>query len=180
MDPLDPAIPAVPEGCTALPVAGACLLPLAVIDAAGGPVMHMLRPSAPLRPDNDAGAPLLALGEVYFSEVLPGAVKAWKRHRRQTQHFAVPSGRLLVVLHDARPSSPTRGATRPVTLGRPDGYALLRIPPGVWYGFAALDDAPALICNAADIPHDPAEGEKLPADSPEIPWRWDGLPPAGA
>lgn len=172
MDALDSAaIPAVPEGCSALPVDGACLQPLAVIETAGGPVMHMLRPSGALRPDR-ATSPLLTLGEVYFSEVLPGAVKAWKRHGRQTQHFAVPVGRLLTALYDVRPSSPTRGAVCSVILGRPNAYALLRIPPGVWHGFAALGGVPALVCNGADMPHDPTEGESLPADSPDVPWRW--------
>lgn len=138
-----------------LPVAGAVTLPLAVIPTPGGPVMHMLRTTSPL---------FAGFGEVYFSEVLPGAVKAWKRHQRQTQYFAVPVGRLRVVLYDA-----ATGTQCDVTLGRPDDYKLLRIPPGVWYGFTALDDAPALVCNCADIPHDPAESERLPVDDPSMP-----------
>ena len=55
-------------------------------------------------------------------------------------------------------------------------YALLRIPCGVWYGFTALGGKPAIICNAADIPHDPNEGKKCPYDAPEsgfIPFDWN-------
>ena len=33
-------------------------------------------------------------GESYFSEMVPGAVKAWKRHRQQTQNLTVPIGRV--------------------------------------------------------------------------------------
>lgn len=74
---------------------------------------------------------------MYFSEVEPGCVKAWKCHTRQTQRFAVPVGQLKIVLYDDRPESPTRGRIMEVLLGRPDNYALLQIPPRVWYGFTA-------------------------------------------
>lgn len=148
-------------------VAGALFQPLKVIPAHGGPVLHMLRPDSPLLPDFHAG-----FGEIYFSEVLPGAIKAWKRHSRQTQHFAVPCGLLKIVLYDDRPASITHGRLCELNLGRPDCYGLLRIPAGVWYGFTALGKAPALICNCADIPHDPAESERLPVDDPSIPYTW--------
>ena len=69
---------------------------LAVIPTDGGPVMHMMRPASPLFGE---------IGEVYFSEVEPGCVKAWKCHTRQTQRFAVPVGQLKIVLYDDRPES---------------------------------------------------------------------------
>ena len=91
---------------------------------------------------------------------------------RQTQHFAVPSGLLKIVMYDDRPDSETRGVLCELALGRPEHYGLLRIPVNVWYGFTAMGDAPALICNCADIPHDPTEGQRLPADDPSIPYTW--------
>lgn len=142
---------------------GAQLLELKIIPTGGGPVLRMLRPDSPL---------FSGFGELYFSEVEPGAVKAWKQHTRQTQHFAVPVGRLKVALYDNRDASPTRGRLREVILGRPDDYRLLRIPPLVWYGFTALGSTPALICNCADIPHDPGESLRLPPDDPSIPYLW--------
>ncbi len=148
-------------------IEGALYQPLRVIPTPGGPVLHMLRAGSPLLPDFAGG-----FGEIYFSEVFPGAVKAWKRHTRQTQLFAVPMGLLRIVLYDDRPASPTRGALVERRLGRPDEYGLLRIPPLVWYGFTAEGSAPALICNCADMPHDPAEGERLAPDDPAIPYAW--------
>lgn len=148
-------------------IEGALFQRLRVILTPGGPVLHMLRAGSPLLPDFADG-----FGEIYFSEVLPGAVKAWKRHTRQTQLFAVPSGLVRIVLFDDRPASPTRGALVDRLLGRPDDYGLLRIPPHVWYGFTAVGDAPALICNCADLPHDPAEGERTAPDDPAIPYAW--------
>lgn len=148
-------------------IEGALFQPLRVIPTPGGPVLHMLRAGSPLLPDFSGG-----FGEIYFSEVFPGAVKAWKRHTRQIQLFAVPVGLLRIVLYDDRPASSTRGALVARRLGRPDDYGLLRIPPLVWYGFTAEGDAPALICNCADLPHDPAEGERLAPDAAAIPYAW--------
>ena len=142
---------------------GVVLQDLRIIPADGGPVLHMRRADSPL---------FRSFGELYFSEVEPGSVKAWKRHAVQTQHFAVPAGRLRIVLYDDRPDSPTRGAVMETVLGRPDQYRLLRIPPRIWYGFTALGSQPALICNCADVPHDPSEGERRPRDAAEIPYHW--------
>ncbi|MBQ4566888.1 MAG: dTDP-4-dehydrorhamnose 3,5-epimerase [Desulfovibrio sp.] len=150
-------------------IEGVVLQELQIIATAGGPVLHMLKAGSPLVPDFSCG-----FGEIYFSEVVPGAVKAWKCHRRQSQLFAVPHGLLQIVLYDGRSASASQGCCCEILLGRPDNYALLRIPPGIWYGFTAKGQEPALICNCADLPHDPAEGERLPVDSPLIPWRWEG------
>ena len=144
-------------------IMGVALQELAVIPADGGSVLHMLRPDWPL---------FAGFGEVYFSEVLPGAVKAWKRHSRQTQHLAVPVGRLKLAIYDSRPGSASFGQAREYILGRPDCYRLLRIPPGLWYGFTALGSEKALVCNCADLPHDPAESTRKIWDSLDIPYRF--------
>ena len=85
-----------------------------------GAVLHMLRSDSP---------EFTRFGECYFSELLPGAVKAWKRHRAQTQNLAVPVGRVRVAIYDDRPGSSTRGGLRILELGRPDAYLRVRIPP---------------------------------------------------
>ena len=130
--------------------AGVMVFPLREIPDARGAVLHMLRA--------DAGH-FHGFGEVYFSETRPGMIKAWKRHQRQTQHLAVPIGRVEFVLADDRTTSPTRGTIARLILGRPDRYALLVIPPRLWYGWRALGDTTALIANCADLPHDPSESE---------------------
>ena len=128
-----------------------------------GAVLHMLRRDA---------ADFGGFGECYFSEVLPAAVKAWKRHRLQTQTVAVPVGRLRMVIYDDRAGSPTRGRLEVLELGRPDAYLRLSIPPGVWYGFSCVSAMPALLVNCADLPHDPADAETLALDDPGIPYTW--------
>jgi dTDP-4-dehydrorhamnose 3,5-epimerase len=133
-------------------IEGLALVPLRTIVDERGAVLHMLRTDAP---------DFRAFGECYFSEVNPGTVKGWKRHRRQTQNLAVPVGRVRFVLYDARVASVTRGVLNEVELGRPDAYARLHIPPMVFYGFICISDRPALVANCTDLPHDPDEGEVL-------------------
>ena len=136
---------------------------LAEIDTDGGPVLHMLRAD---------GSLFRQFGEIYFSLVSPGAVKAWKYHRLQTQNFAVPHGLMEVVLFDDREGSPSRGTLKSFLLGRPDNYRLLQIPPGVWYGFTCRSEDSAVLANCADLPHSPGEDVRIPVDSPRIPYSW--------
>lgn len=114
----------------------------------------------------------LGFGECYFSEILPGAVKAWKRHRVQTQNFVVPIGRVRLVVFDDREASPTRGGLDVIVLGRPDAYERVRVPPGVWYGFATLGNQAAVVANCPDVPHDPAEADSRAWNDPSIPFAW--------
>ncbi|MDR1946393.1 MAG: dTDP-4-dehydrorhamnose 3,5-epimerase family protein [Desulfovibrio sp.] len=139
---------------------------LPVIESAGGPVLRMLRADNPH---------FTAFGEIYFSLVNPGAVKAWKKHRIQEQNFACPCGLILLVAYDERRSSSTFGKLASFTLGLPDNYRLLHIPPGIRYGFTALSDCPAVLANCANMVHNPDEAENLPPDSPLVPYSWSGI-----
>ena len=153
-------LPRLTSGGLPLAIEGVFFSPRASIPTPGGPVLHLLKGN---------GLARLCHGEIYFSEVWPGHIKAWKRHRLQTQHFAVPHGRLLLAIYDDRPNSPSRGVLLDLVLDRQTAWGILRIPPGLWYGFAAIGQDAALICNCADQPHDPAEGEKTAPDDPKMP-----------
>lgn len=150
-------------------IEGVTLSELRQIGDDRGTVLHMLRSDAP---------EFTRFGECYFSEVLPGAIKAWKRHRAQTQNLAVPLGRIRMVIYDDREASATRGQVQTLELGRPDAYLRLRIPPGLWYGFTCVSSTPALLANCADLPHDPGETEARPADDAGIPYHWERTTPA--
>ncbi len=133
-------------------ITGLVVTPLREIRDARGAVLHMLRADAP---------DFQRFGECYFSEIAPGAVKGWKRHRRQTQNLAVPIGRVRFVIYDTRASSSTHGCLDVIELGRPDAYARLRIPPMLFYGFTCTSELAALVVNCADLPHDPVESDSL-------------------
>jgi dTDP-4-dehydrorhamnose 3,5-epimerase len=144
-------------------IEGVTLTPLRQIGDERGTVLHMLRSDE---------SEFTRFGECYFSEVLPGAIKAWKRHSAQTQHLTVPVGRVRLVIFDDREGSTTRGQLQVLELGRPDAYARLRIPPGLWYGFGCLSETPALLANCADRPHEPSESDNRTVDDPGIPYNW--------
>lgn len=144
-------------------ISGVTFTELRQISDERGALLHMLRCDAP---------EFVCFGECYFSEVLPGAIKAWKRHRIQTQNLAVPVGRIRVVIYDDREESITRGQLQELELGRPDAYLRLRIPPRLWYGFACMGDKPALLANCTDLPHEPAESEQCSLNHPTIPYTW--------
>ncbi len=127
-----------------------------------GSVLHMLRCDDP---------EFIHFGECYFSEVLPGAIKAWKRHRFQAQNLAVPFGRIRLVIFDSREFSSSNGRLLILELGRPDAYLRLHIPPGLWYGFTCVSDTVAIMANCPDLPHDPSESDVLPTNS-FIPYKW--------
>jgi dTDP-4-dehydrorhamnose 3,5-epimerase len=137
--------------------------PLRQIADQRGKVMHMLRRDA---------VGFAGFGEIYFSCVNAGAVKAWNRHRRMVCNYAVPSGQVRLVLFDDRPQSPTRGTLQEIVMGD-DNYCLVTIPPMIWSGFKGLGAAMSILANCASIPHDPSEGEKLDPIANDIPFRWD-------
>ena len=144
-------------------IKGVEIHPLKQIPDERGKVMHMLR-----RDDPWFGE----FGEIYFSVVFPGAIKAWHLHKRMTLNYAVPSGRIKLVLYDDRDDSPTRGELQEIFTGE-DAYALVTVPPGVWNGFKGIGAAPAIVANCATIPHEPDEIVRMDPFSDRIPYRWD-------
>lgn len=111
-------------------------------------------------------------GEIYFSGVNPGAIKAWHIHRIMTLNYAVPLGQIKFVLYDSREGSPTKGMVQELFLGQ-GNYALVTVPPMVWNGFKGLGSSMSLVANCATHPHDPLEIERCDPFSPDIPYNWD-------
>ena len=145
-------------------IEGVIIRPLRQIYDNRGAILHMMRNDSELYEK---------FGEVYFSEILPGAVKAWKMQTKKTQNLAVPVNKIRLVIYDSRPHSKTRGQIKEHELGRPDNYNLIHIPPMLWYGFQSLDGQTALVANCANYPHNPDEIESLPYDSDQIPYQWE-------
>lgn len=143
-------------------IAGVEVTPLKQLRDQRGMVMHMLRADSPS---------FETFGEIYFSVVKHGVVKAWKRHHRMVQNFAVPVGEIKLVIYDDRPDSVTCGVVQEITTGV-DHYGLVRIPPMLWYGFKGVAETESMIANCASIPHDPGEADRVEADSRLIPYLW--------
>ena len=143
-------------------IAGVATHPLRRIPDERGTIYHMLRSDAPH---------YQRFGEIYFSSVYPGVVKAWHLHRRMTLNYAVPVGTIKLVLYDGRTGSPSEGALMELFVGEAD-YRLVTVPPGVWNGFKGVGTERALVANCATLAHDPDEIERLPPDDPSIPYDW--------
>lgn len=143
-------------------ISGVIIQPLKQIEDERGKVMHMLRKDSEL---------FLGFGEVYFSLIHCGKVKAWKKHFKMTQHFAVPVGKVKIVIYDERKGSPTYKEIQEVELGE-GNYSLIRIPPLLWYGFQGISAGTSLIANCASLPHDPQEAENLDSSTKAIPYSW--------
>ncbi|MBF0320192.1 MAG: dTDP-4-dehydrorhamnose 3,5-epimerase family protein [Nitrospirae bacterium] len=143
-------------------IEGVAVSPLRQIEDARGKVMHMLRRDSPL---------FERFGEIYFSVVNPGAVKAWKLHKKMTLTLAVPFGRVRLVLYDERAGSATFGAIDEFIMG--DGnYCLVKVPPLLWSGFMGISDGISILANCATEMHDPAEAFQLDPNDTRIPYRW--------
>ncbi|MBI5886921.1 MAG: dTDP-4-dehydrorhamnose 3,5-epimerase family protein [Deltaproteobacteria bacterium] len=141
---------------------GVTITPLRQFCDERGKVMHMLRNDSPV---------FQSFGEIYFSSVYPGAIKAWHLHKRMTLNYAVPFGNIKFVLYDDRPGSPTKGKVQEVFLG-PDNYQLVTVPPLVWNGFKGVGAVAAIVANCATIPHDPDEIVRRDPFDPSVPYDW--------
>jgi dTDP-4-dehydrorhamnose 3,5-epimerase len=144
-------------------IEGVSFVPLREIADDRGSVLHVLRSDAP---------DFTKFGECYLSEIVPGAIKAWKKHKLQTQNITVPVGRIRIVLYDNRETSSSKGKLEVFEIGRPDAYMRIRISPGIWYGFTCISYQKAMLVNCADIPHSPAESQVILMDDATIPYKW--------
>lgn len=144
-------------------IEGVAIHPLKRIPDERGSVMHMLRSDDPH---------FDRFGEVYFSCVHPGAVKAWHIHTRMTLNYAVVSGIIKLVLYDDRSDSPTKGELIEMFVGD-QNYSLIQVPPLVWNGFKGVGTETAIVANCATHPHDPDEIQRLDPFTAEIPYDWE-------
>jgi dTDP-4-dehydrorhamnose 3,5-epimerase len=115
--------------------------------------------------------PEFAVRQVNYSELEPGALKAYHVHLRQTDVWYVPpSDRMLVVLLDVRQRSATEGTRMRVVLGhgRP---RLLVIPPGVAHGVKNLAPTTGRIIYFSDVAFSP---EPSTCDEGRLPWDLGG------
>lgn len=112
--------------------------------------------------------------QVSYSEMAPGVIKGFHLHFAQDDvWFIPPSSRMLVVLHDVRADSSTKGETLRFVMGA--GKAkLVRIPQGVAHGLRNLDDKTGFVFYfvSQQFNKDEPDERRLPWDmlGPEM---WD-------
>ena len=104
-------------------------------------------------------------GEVYFSWVKQGAIKAWKCHQRMNLNLVVPMGEIRLVFHLDNQKNNFR--TEKIGEKR---YVRLTVPPGIWFGFQGIAAKRSLLMNFADMIHDPDEVVQKPINFFSYKW----------
>jgi dTDP-4-dehydrorhamnose 3,5-epimerase len=109
--------------------------------------------------------------QINYSDMEPGAIKAFHLHHRQTDVWYVPpADKLLLVLHDTRKGSPSEGVTMRLVIG--DGQSqLVRIPPGVAHGCRNIGRDRCRIIYFVDLHFSAEPGV---CDEGRLPWDYLG------
>tara|TARA_B100001250_G_scaffold377435_1_gene366524 strand:+ start:53 stop:490 length:438 start_codon:yes stop_codon:yes gene_type:complete len=142
---------------------GIKVTPLKQIVDERGKIMHMMR--------NDSKI-FEKFGEIYFSTVNPGFVKAWHLHKENTLNYVCIKGKVKLVLFDDRKDSSTKGKYQELMLS-PEDYFLVTIPPYIWNGFKGLSNSDSIIANCMTMPHNEKEMlRKDPLDK-SFTYKWD-------
>ena len=117
---------------------------------------------------------LKQFGQSTFTVAHPGTVKAFHWHTKQDDLWFIASGRALVVLHDLRDGSPTKGETQTIPAGV-DDYKVILIPPGVAHGYKVVSEEPVMLFYHTTEPYNANEPdeERIPGDDPTIGYDWD-------
>ena len=116
------------------------------IPTEGGDVLHFLK-------NGDEG--YKRFGEIYFSQINHGKVKAWKKHLKMTLNLVVPVGNVRFVFY-----LPNKDVFRVEEIGSAN-YSRIIVPPGIWFGFKGISKYQSLISNLANIKHNSKETVKV-------------------
>lgn len=112
-------------------------------------------------------------GQVYATVAYPGVVKAWHRHEKQYDCFAVLSGTAKIVVYDDREGSKTHGEVNEFFVGE-NNRMVVRIPPLVWHGFKCVGTRESLILNCPSEPfnYESPDEQRRPPHDGTIPYDW--------
>jgi dTDP-4-dehydrorhamnose 3,5-epimerase len=91
----------------------------------------------------------IAVRQVNWVALSPGAVTDWHMHELQTDHLVAVNGPIKLALWDGRTASPTFGAQDIIRFGAAQPCVVI-VPPGVWHGLRNESGAPAGYLNIVD------------------------------
>jgi dTDP-4-dehydrorhamnose 3,5-epimerase len=140
---------------------GVILTPLKKIDHPLGNVYHGMKKS-------DTG--FFGFEEAYFSTIIHGGIKPWKKHLEMTLNLMVPIGEIQFVIYDDREDSPTRSFFMEISISI-DNYYRLTIPPKVWVAFKGIGESTNLLLNISNLEHNPNEMERIDLNAIKFNWK---------
>ena len=109
-------------------------------------------------------------GQINYSVQYPGVVKAWHRHKKQTDFWLCLSGHIKVGVH--RDDGETGGETWMGVIGE-KRTGIVVVPPTLWHGAATVGHTPAGLLYYVTHAYDPAnpDEERRAFDSVDgFPW----------
>lgn len=108
-------------------------------------------------------------GQVNYSTVYPGVVKAWHRHRNQVDYWMVISGDARCATFD-----PETNKFETHFLGE-HNPRVVAIPPGVWHGLTPVGNRPCGLLYWVTEKYDPAhpDEERAAFDAFDYDWSID-------
>jgi dTDP-4-dehydrorhamnose 3,5-epimerase len=106
-------------------------------------------------------------GELYFSTVKTGVIKAWRRHKQMTVNLMLVTGKVRLVVLESLENEPELDLVLDAQQRK-----LVTIEPGKWYGFQGLSETEAMLMNFANIKHDDLEVERLEHDAAGVSYTW--------
>jgi len=101
---------------------------------------------------------------IYVTTCLPGVIKAWHMHEKQTDRFILLQGRLLVGLFDDINNKSEKHVLIPFS-------SVLTIPPKIWHGFSAIGNEEAMVLNCTNVDYDPKDEHRKPFDFFNFEWK---------
>jgi len=107
----------------------------------------------------------LPFSEIYFSEVNPKSIKAWKHHSLQTQNISVAFGQIRVICVFKKS---TENIFEVFDINSEELYGVLTIPTGIYYALINRTNVSTVLLNTTDIVHNPVESHSLPLDYPDF------------
>jgi len=124
-----------------------------------------------LRNDEDL---LKKFGQTTFTVAYQGTIKAFHYHKKQDDLWFVATGKAMVVLHDLREDSPTKGETQVIMAGK-DDYKLILIPIGVAHGYKVISQEPVLLfyLTTESYNAENPDEERIAFDDPKIGFDWN-------
>tara|TARA_B100001175_G_C19152928_1_gene469094 strand:+ start:215 stop:619 length:405 start_codon:yes stop_codon:yes gene_type:complete len=92
-------------------------------------------------------------GEIYFSTILPGKIKAWRKHKKNTCNLMLLKGNVVIKLIKNNKIITIKLTERK--------KKLLRINRNIWFGIKNIGKVEGIIVNLIDNIHNDNEVERL-------------------
>jgi len=113
-------------------------------------------------------------GQSTMTIAYKGTMKGFHVHKKQDDLWFMATGKAMIVLHDIREGSPTKGETQTIFAGQND-YKLVIIPVGVVHGYKVLSEEPVILFYHTTQPYNASDPDErvIPLNDPAINFDWN-------